>query len=125
MLSNCTAYIFYHIAFVILENILLKGYHEHPRVSSPYYTTLLNKIYFIFGPILNTAIFLKEITVIFLRLKFETELIVIEADFLNCFSKLLCSNFRPAFGCCARQTLVELVIYSVFAAKNLKKARNL
>ena len=34
-----------------------------------------------------------------------------------------CCIFRPAFGCCALQTLVEIVIFSVFAAKNLKKAR--
>ena len=36
-----------------------------------------------------------------------------------------CCIFRPAFGCCALQTLVEIVIFNVFAAKNLKKARNL
>ena len=33
--------------------------------------------------------------------------------------------FRPAFGCCALQTLIETVIFSVFYAKKLKKARNL
>ena len=34
-----------------------------------------------------------------------------------------CCIFRPAFGCCALQTLVEIVFFSVFAAKNLKKTR--
>ena len=38
---------------------------------------------------------------------------------------LKCCIFRPAFGCCALQTLVEIVIFSIFAAKNPKKARNL
>ena len=33
----------------------------------------------------------------------------------------VCCIFRPAFGCCARQTLVQIVIFSVLAAKNLKK----
>ena len=38
----------------------------------------------------------------------------------------VCCIFRPAFGCCARQTLVEIVIFSVFCAKKCKKkARNL
>ena len=32
-----------------------------------------------------------------------------------------CCIFRPAFGCCALQTLVEIVIFSIFVAKNLKK----
>ena len=36
-----------------------------------------------------------------------------------------CCIFWPAFRCCARQTLVQIVIFSVFAAKTLKKARNL
>ena len=36
-----------------------------------------------------------------------------------------CCIFRPAFECCARQTLVEIVIFSVFAAKSVKKASNL
>ena len=35
-----------------------------------------------------------------------------------------CCIFWPAFGCCALQPLVKIVIFSVFAAKNLKKARN-
>ena len=35
----------------------------------------------------------------------------------------VCCIFRPAFGCCALQTLVEIVFFSVFAAKNLKKGR--
>ena len=34
-----------------------------------------------------------------------------------------CCIFRPAFGCCALKTLVEIDIFSVFAAKNIKKAR--
>ena len=34
-----------------------------------------------------------------------------------------CCIFLPAFGCCALQTLVNLVIFSIFAAKNFKKAR--
>ena len=33
----------------------------------------------------------------------------------------ICCIFRPAFGCCALQTLVKIVIFSVFYAKNLKK----
>ena len=32
-----------------------------------------------------------------------------------------CCIFQPAFGCCPLQTLVEIVIFSVYAAKNLKK----
>ena len=31
-----------------------------------------------------------------------------------------CCIFRPAFGCCTRQTLVKIVIFSVCAAKTLK-----
>ena len=34
-----------------------------------------------------------------------------------------CCIFRPAFGCCVLQTLVVIVIFSIFAAKKLKKAR--
>ena len=34
-----------------------------------------------------------------------------------------CCIFRPAFGCCAPQTLVEIVIFSVFSAKKLKKSK--
>ena len=37
----------------------------------------------------------------------------------------VCCIFQPAFGCCALQALVKIVIFSVFAAKNLKKERNL
>ena len=40
-------------------------------------------------------------------------------------TKINCCIFWPAFGCCALRTLVEIVIFSAFAAKNLKKARNL
>ena len=36
-----------------------------------------------------------------------------------------CCIFRPAFGCCALQLLVEIVIFSVFNGKKPKKARNL
>ena len=36
-----------------------------------------------------------------------------------------CCIYQPAFGCCALLTLVEIVIFSVFYAKKLKKARNL
>ena len=32
-----------------------------------------------------------------------------------------CCIFRPALGCCTLQTLVEIVIFSVFNAKKLKK----
>ena len=32
-----------------------------------------------------------------------------------------CCIFLPAFGCCELQTLVEMTIFSVFCAKNLKK----
>ena len=35
----------------------------------------------------------------------------------------LCRIFRPAFGCCALQMLVEMTIFSVFVAKNLKKQK--
>ena len=35
--------------------------------------------------------------------------------------KDICCIFRPAFGCCALQKLVEIVIFRVFSAKNLKK----
>ena len=34
---------------------------------------------------------------------------------------ITCCIFRPSFGCCARQRLVDIVIFSVFAAKNQKK----
>ena len=34
---------------------------------------------------------------------------------------ITCCIFRPAFGCCALQTLVEMGIFSIFAAKNHKK----
>ena len=37
--------------------------------------------------------------------------------------RIQCCIFQPAFGCCARQTLVEIAIISVFAAKNLKKSK--
>ena len=37
----------------------------------------------------------------------------------------MCCIFRPKFGCCAPQMLVKIVIFSVFSAKKLKKARNL
>ena len=33
----------------------------------------------------------------------------------------VCCIFRPAFGCCALQTLVKIVIFSIFSAKKLKK----
>ena len=36
-----------------------------------------------------------------------------------------CCIFRPAFGCCAVQSLVKRIIFSIFSAKKLKKARNL
>ena len=36
-----------------------------------------------------------------------------------------CCIFWPAFGCCALQTLIEIVIFNVFSAKKLKKARKL
>ena len=38
---------------------------------------------------------------------------------------LNCCIFHPAFGCCTPQKLVKIVIFSVFCAKKLKKARNL
>ena len=41
--------------------------------------------------------------------------------FLCLFLSLSCSIFQPGFGCCALQTLVELVIFCVFCAKKLKK----
>ena len=34
---------------------------------------------------------------------------------------IACCIFRPALGCWALQTLVEIVIFNVFAAKTLKK----
>ena len=37
-----------------------------------------------------------------------------------CLCTLLCCIFRPAFGCCALQALVKLVILSAFCAKKLK-----
>ena len=42
----------------------------------------------------------------------------------NCLMYIWCI-FWPAFGCCAPQTLVEIVIFSVLCSKKLKKARNL
>ena len=36
-----------------------------------------------------------------------------------------CCIFWPAFGCCAPQMLVEIVIFSIFYAKTLKKVTNL
>ena len=43
--------------------------------------------------------------------------------FLCLFLSLSCRTFRPAFG--ALQTLVDIVIFCIFCAKKLKKARNL
>ena len=40
-------------------------------------------------------------------------------------SSLHCCIFWPVIGCCALQTLVEMTIFSVFAAKNLKNTKNL
>ena len=34
-----------------------------------------------------------------------------------------CCIFWPAFGCCASQMLVEIVIFSIFCAKKLKKRK--
>ena len=43
--------------------------------------------------------------------------------FLNCSLSRIhaCCIFWPAFGCCALQTLDEIVIFSVFNGKKLKK----
>ena len=35
----------------------------------------------------------------------------------------ICCIFRPAFGCCACQTLVKIVIFSIFCAKNIKSKK--
>ena len=35
----------------------------------------------------------------------------------------VCFLFRPAFGCCALQTLVEVLILNVFCAEKLKKCK--
>ena len=51
--------------------------------------------------------------------------LILQIWLLLSFLDTLCCIFLPAFGCCALQTLVEIVIFSVFAANNLKKARNL
>ena len=37
--------------------------------------------------------------------------------------KLECCIFRPVFGCCPPQTLVEIFIFSTFCAKKLKNAK--
>ena len=37
------------------------------------------------------------------------------------FSYVICCMFRPAFGCCALQTLVKIVIFSIFTHFFLKK----
>ena len=37
--------------------------------------------------------------------------------------KVLCCIFQPAFGCCALETLVEIVIFSIFCAKKAKKSK--
>ena len=34
-----------------------------------------------------------------------------------------CCIFRPAFGCSALQMLVEIVIFSIFCAKNIKSKK--
>ena len=34
-----------------------------------------------------------------------------------------CCIFRPVFGCCAPQALVEIVIIGIFCAKKLKKCK--
>ena len=39
----------------------------------------------------------------------------------NWTSNVECCIFGPAFGCCAPQTPVEIVIFSVFCAEKLKK----
>ena len=38
---------------------------------------------------------------------------------------IVCCIFQPVFGCCAPQALVEIVIFSIFYAKKLKKVTNL
>ena len=42
---------------------------------------------------------------------------------LHGWGYIICCIFWPAFGCCACQMLVEIVIFSVFAAKNFKKVK--
>ena len=52
-------------------------------------------------------------------------------DLIYGLFKILANNFfngcifRPAFGSCALQMLVEMAILSIFCAKNLQKAKNL
>ena len=56
--------------------------------------------------------------------KHETDLrILVKADCWY-WRELDCCIFRPAFGCCALQTLVEMTIFSIFTHFFLKKARN-
>ena len=44
---------------------------------------------------------------------------------LNISSAHICCIFRPAFGVRSTQTLVEMVIFSLFAAKKLKKKQEI
>ena len=60
-----------------------------------------------------------------LELKLKWPTIMIGSKSINQFESIVCCTFQPAFGCCALQTLVERVIFSIFCPKRLKKTRNL
>ena len=62
-------------------------------------------------------------SLIFLKLCVEVTFIVGSKSECQIYSLCIpyCCIFQPAYGCCALQTLVEIVIFSVFCAKNLKK----
>ena len=47
------------------------------------------------------------------------------SDIFFGYLSLFCCIFRPAFGCWALETLVEIVILSVFFCKKAKKTRHL
>ena len=49
-----------------------------------------------------------------------------QANCLELFfaEKNMCPIFLPAFGCCAPQRLFEILIFSIFSAKNLKNTKS-
>ena len=57
-------------------------------------------------------------------MRMRQKIIIFILSFICDIFKQGCCIFRPAFGCCALQTLVEIVIFSFFSAKKLKKAIN-
>ena len=49
------------------------------------------------------------------------DLVIARIESVRCLSNPACCTFWPAFGCCACQTQFEIVVFSVFNCKKLKK----